>query len=640
MKNIAAFFVTVLVCGPLAAAIFGGEPYETFDQGGVSYIVLGNSLIDDQMTLFGEGVNKQGDTCLASSSDTLTMSSIPVDAVVAKAYLIWTGAVDPAKLTEPTDNMVHLKFAREDGYIYETDIVAGDSAKMLGDTTDPFLFESVQMTAEVPTGCSETEAGTVTTADLAYFTYRVEVTDFFTKILDDNHASENPVMDGQALFGDYTTSGLDCTEDDVYRCPTLMVSNWSLVIIYQSGEIMPKTLYLYPGFSFKKDETADVTLGGLDLPYLPSMHMMMLSSEGDPALLDAHSGFELVTMRDEAEQTFVLLAGDCDPQDDIYNEVWDSRRSGFMFNAEGNKYCTGYDTEFTYGFDIDQWYLDATADEHLANFLPDGTTEMTMHFNFAFDEVLTNLLILSVDKKYANFDIPGDATDWPEGREKTLCSCVKDPEDHNGVCQDRPYYYLIKVQNWGDDTAHDVMVIDNPEACGMIFYVPGSTEMATQFDQDGNGTDWTPIPDGPDGECPLKGDGFKVADTMAPCDINTMTCPDTRLIRFKVQPNNAPKNCVIDNIAYIKEAASEIQYATNTNFKLTSGFRECKPIEECPEPPKSECGGPEEEPVTDSDTITNVDEDIVITDEPATDDTTVPDTDTKKDGGGCALVVF
>lgn len=238
-----------------------------------------------------------------------------------------------------------------------------------------------------------------------------------------------------------------------------------------------------------------------------------------------------------------------------------------------------------------------------------------------------------------NFDIPSEATDWPNGREKHLCSCLKDGTDDHNVCQDRPYYYLIKVQNWGEATAHEVMVLDNVDGCGMIDYIAGSTEMATQFDQNGNGTDWTPVPDGPDGISPLEGEGFKVADTMTPCDQSTMTCADTRLVRFKVMPNGIPKNCVIQNLAYIKEAKSKVKYATNTNVPLNSLFSECKPLADCPEPPKAECGGGEETPVNDNDTIAGADEDVVVADEPTADNTTAPDTDTKKSTGcGCSMV--
>ena len=638
MKNIAAFFVTVLGCGTLAAAIFGGAPYEKWENGGYGYLVLGNSLIADQEKFYGEGTNKQGDTCLESSSDTLTAGGLPIDAVVTKAYLVWTGAV--GNFEEPTDNTVTFSFTREDGYIYENEIVGGESPKMLDDTSAPFLFESVRFYTAAELLCTTSVPGQKVATTLAYFTYRVDVTDFFKKIIDDNHAEIEPVMDGQALLGDYRVGGLDCQQEDQYRCATLMVSNWVLVIIYQSAEVAPKNIYLYPGFSMGQQERKETLLTGLSLPYKSALRMTMVTAEGDPVLMaptppSYHpiNAKEMVFLKGAKQDMWRPITADCDPEDDALSEVWDSRPAFFAYDAEKNGYCTTYGDTYTFGLDIDNWYLDTASDEALATLLPEGGDSVGLALEFGLDEVLTNLLILSVDKKYANFDIPGK-------KEKDICSCRTDDAATSAVCQDRPYYYLIKVQNWGDDTAHDVMVIDDPEACGLIGYVPNSTEMATQFDENGNGTDWTPIFDGPGGECPLKGDGFKVADAMPPCDINTMTCPETRLIRFKVKPSGIPNNCVIQNLAYIKEAASEIKYATNTNVPLTSPFGECKPIEECPEPPKSECGGGEETPANDNDAITGADEDAVITDEPATDDTTAPDTDTKKDGGGCALVVF
>ncbi len=228
-----------------------------------------------------------------------------------------------------------------------------------------------------------------------------------------------------------------------------------------------------------------------------------------------------------------------------------------------------------------------------------------------------------------NFDIPEEATKWREGREKESCTCRTEQAAYDTWCDERPMYYLIKVQNWGDDTAHDVVVIDDLDP--RVDYIPDTTEMATQFDEKGDGTDWTSLPDGANGEIPLAGEGYKVADMMTPCDIGTLTCADTRLLRFKVMPKKLPLNEIIPNQSTIKEATGE--YLTNggpLKLKGTWNSSDCQEHATCPEPPKSECGGGGE---SDVDTMPDVDESVVDKAETEA-DFIMP----KDDGCGCSVV--
>gem|GEM_PF-4865077 len=162
-----------------------------------------------------------------------------------------------------------------------------------------------------------------------------------------------------------------------------------------------------------------------------------------------------------------------------------------------------------------------------------------------------------------NFDIPPEATRWPDGREKHYCATTT---GYDEVCfSESTYYYLIKIQNWGDETAHEVRLVDIPDyGCGE--YELGSAEMATQFDEKGTGIDWQPIPD----TIYNVGDGYLVADTMAPCDRIAKTCVDTRLVRFKVViPSGCPKSSWSnENSAVIKHAADSEGYVVNDGFGL------------------------------------------------------------------------
>ncbi len=560
MKQVLVLLVTSVACGTLAAALFGGEPYEVFDRGDTGYLVMGGSLIDDQMTLLGEGANRQGDTCIESSGYSLNGDMLPLDATVEKAYLIWMGAVDPAKLGEPTDNMVRLSFSRADGYTEGDDIVAGDTARYLGDTSDPFLFESVRFTADVPTGCSGTEAGAMIPAELAYFTYRVDVTDLFARIQQEGRDAglSDGTDDGSLLLGNYAVGGLDCTQDDAYRCPTLMVSNWAVLLVYHSParDLPYENIYLYPGFAFKKDESAEVTLSGLDRPYNNVLRMMMLTAEGDPALMTEENGFESVSVWGKDSNSAVPITDDCDPQDAAFNEVWDSRSSHFEYDTVSGKYCAGYGKEPTFGLDIDHWFLDTANESHLTPLVPEGSTGIDLRFRFATDEILTNLLIISENQYEPCFDINGKD-------ELRNCPCV--PEEPLAVfCAGEPQYILLTIENWGDREAESIYVRAAYDP--LVFdYIPGTTEIATLFDEKGNGTNWQNIIDGPEGSFPLS-----EPNLITNLIYSFVKMPEkavSYLIRFQLLPKEGlPKN----RIGEVRTTISDLEhtYEVNQGFPL------------------------------------------------------------------------
>lgn len=579
MKRSLVFTVATLFCLPLAAALFGDEPYEIFDQGGTDYILFGNTLLEDGKTINGVQEDRQGDTCVTGSSYSLTAGDIPSDAEPLKAYLVWTGAVDPAKLDEPTDHTVHLSFLREDGYAYETDIAAGAAPRYLGDTGDPFAFESVHFTADVLVGCSETAPGTVATAELAYFTYRVDATAFFERILLDNELAGAPLLSGQALAGEYAVIDLDCTDHDIYRCSTLMVSNWALFIVYHSEELLPpKNIYLYPGFAFLKGESVDVHLGGATLTADAPVRMTMLSSEGDPALMTARDGFETVSVLGTEGATVVPITGDCDPADDAFNEVWDSRRSFFALSESGEYCAASGDGAYTFGLDIDRWSLDPATDTRLAEIFSEDGDGIDIRFRFAADEVLTNLLVLSTERPGFDFDIPG-------ADELRDCSCA--PEGtRDTFCEGEPLYALLTVENWGETAAGSVYVqVDYDRS--VFDYVPGSTEIATQFDNAGNGANWRIFLDGPVGAFPLA-----EPDLIANRLDSFLATSDTALsylIRFQLLPKSGlPKNTVGKISALISDTNSS--YRVNHNLPLRLYPGSC--LETCTEKELREwCGG-------------------------------------------------
>ncbi|HOW51021.1 MAG TPA: hypothetical protein PLV42_03130 [bacterium] len=596
MKNMMLFLCAVFLLPVVLIGVegtpLGGEPYASWEEGSSDYFVMFNSLIDDQITLYGETTNRQADTCILESSFVLENAHTPDDAIVAQAYLIWMGAVDPEKFDVATDNAVHLKFSREDGYTYEEDIVAGDTAKMLGDTTDPFLFQSVQFTADITTGCTDTNPGTAATADVAFFTYRIDITPFFQKIFDDNLLAGTFLVDRTVLPGTYTFSGLDCTDNDIYKCNTTMVSNWSILVVYKSEKVNNQKIYLYPGFAYMQGETATANVSGFDLPKNPFLRLTAMTAEGDVALVDPNLPSEFIYIKGENATSTYLLTNDCNPFEEMHYEIYNSNSSLYGWDPDNEQLSCltgGIDGQY-FGIDADTFLLDPKKDVNLQEHLKLDATNLDVTLSVNQDAILSNYLILSVDNRRGPFDIPEEASAWPYGREKKNCSCRNAEDPADVWCEERPMYYLIKVQNWGTNIANNVTVID--DLSPMVDYIPGTTEMATKFDEYGDGTDWAPIPDKPGWVFPLSGDGYKVADMMDICDQATWTCQDTRLLRFKVKPKSGtPKALIISNLAIIKEAESSQEYRTNSNFELKLYKGNCIEKAVCPEPKKSECGG-------------------------------------------------
>ena len=84
--------------------------------------------------------------------------------------------------------------------------------------------------------------------------------------------------------------------------------------------------------------------------------------------------------------------------------------------------------------------------------------------------------LTSDELEVPNFDIPGQ----PELVACTPAATTFDPEDPDAKwCRDREHVFAVKVQNWGDFYAEDVIVrVKLPDE---LEYIPGSTELASEF---------------------------------------------------------------------------------------------------------------------------------------------------------------
>ncbi len=649
MRNMVALFLISVFLVPFSAgalemgpavAVLDGQQLKWTD-GPYGYHVMFKSQLLNLNTAndtAGDMYNPQADACSEQSVYQLGDTHLPYDAVIERAFLVWTAAQPTAKINDLTDNTVRLDFMHENDEALNdgVDVVGREAG--LSDEQD-FEFESFQ----------QSDAN----GSRGFFTHRVDVTDFFKQL--QVAAREEGKPAGSSLYGLYIVSGLECTNDPAYLNVSMMVANWSIILIYTSTQVPSRDIYLYNGVAVYQHVSVPWQLTGFTLPADPKILLTLNTHEGDGGLINPSNSTipeSLQLNGPEGEPVDLqntcnyLTQGNNAGQPFYYTEVFNSISSVYGLDPTEGETCVGpgpgpnaSDGEMIeYAIDMDTFYIDG-ATEPWAGQFPAGTDTLTVTLNANQDSFFTNFLLLAVEGE-ANFDIPEEATTWPDGREKHFCSCQDTDSYDWTVCQDRPYYYLIKVQNWGPRVVHNVVVVD--DLSDYMNYIPGTTEMATQFDENGNGLDWMTIPDGPEDTIPLSGEGYQVADSMAPCDQNTKVCVDTRLVRFKVLLKAGlpkPGGAFIPNLALIKSSENPEGYKTNGGIPLKVGLSiSCPSFEECPEPPKSECGGgdtPDDDALSDDDIITT---DHSVTDTATNDADTTPPKKPADNGCGCSLV--
>ena len=605
--------------------MIGGDPAKSWEDGGQDFFVMFNSNIYDNeelKLLTDDAANPQGDTCLESSSFTLNDFHIPEDAIIEEAYLVWMGAVDPEKLDEPTDNEVHISFtqAADPEVKHEMDVKAGETGKKV--TDDPsFDFEGIKFEDDVYIGCTDSSYGTLeNNFSLGYFTYRVDVTDFFKKIAEKNSEAGHG-EDGE-YYGTYTFSGLDCTDHDAYKCKTTMVSGWSLFFIYRSKNIRPKKIYFYNGLSFVYGKVSTAKVGGFELPLNPTVRVTTMIAEGDPSLTSVANKLpeEGIFLHGEnAGADVYKLNNKCNPITkksetstltyvEVYNSVssivnWDPNAEGddqIQCIKGGDK---SGDIQYNYGMDVDTFLLNSEKGDDailIQDHLEKGNKSMDIQLSVNQDAIFTNFMVLSVDIKGANFDIPDED-------EKYFCAC---PAAENNPVKDyycpelntrREFYYMVKIQNWGEDETGSVTIKDKLDP--QLEYIKGTTEFATSCreatDKDetekGKDTcdDWEVIPDDEGGQFPLT-KGVKVSDKMLKCEKKDgkKVCENKILVRYKVKPKSGiAKNYVFNNTAEIKDSKSDAAYKTNLSYPLKLKPGSCVSDSVCARPTPEMCGG-------------------------------------------------
>ena len=605
------FAYTGTTIGPNVSQLDGKELQ--WEAGSFDYFVMFKSLMGNenrnQCTADGSTGcdlpgNPEPDTCLTQSTFQLTNRHIPEDAYVEAAYLVWSVSVDPNNVH--TDNTATLNFTSDDGTINDTIDVTASRVGMLGTDANPgqqdFTFE----------GIAYESSGAITGG---HYTYRVDITDFFNQI----HAEGRNLgykSDGLSLYGNYTVSGIDCTNDPSYiskvdgytTYSSTVMAGWSIITVYRSTKISAKMVYIYNGFSQYAGQYVDLGISGFEFPDKPIVKMTFAVHEGDPGFAYATGcggllgggacppeGLQVTGQTTPAEST-VIVQNDCNPpkfQDSDgtafnYSETYNSISSIYGWQ-DSVPTCAGGDPNnpnpdtLEYTMDVDTFLLDAETNPIYDEQFKKGDTNLFIRIGANRDVIYTNYMVVSVDTKAPRYDIPMNPA-TPDGREKNFCSC-SEPAD--SICSTAPFYFMIKVQNWGDDISTGVTVQDTLSS--KISYVPGTTEMCKEWKSDNVCKKWIPIEDA-NGNFPLA-TPYKIADMMYYCDQATQVCEDTIMVRFKVKPQeNLAKNEVIENTAIISDDSGK-PYKTNTSIPLRLTLGNCPSPALCENPDLTPCGG-------------------------------------------------
>ncbi len=554
--------------------------------------------------------NPEPDSCLPSSTFQLTNHHVPEDAYVEAAYLVWTSSLDPNNVFN-TDNTATLNYVSNDGQINETINVTAPRIGTAGTDANPgqqdFTFEGIT-----------TESGG--TIYGGYYTYRVDVTDFFSII----HAQGRNLgysSDGLSLYGNYTVSDVECSNDSGYLSQIVGTSGysasvmcgWSLITVYRSTRVKPKMVYIYNGFGRFCKQEVNLGISGFEFPDKPIIKMTMAVHEGDPGLASATGcggllgggacppeGLQVTGQTTPAED-LVVLQNQCNPGKGVdqsgtpfnYSDTYNSISSIYGWD-EDFPTCIGGDPNapdpntLEYTMDVDTFLIDAEAEPLFDNQFKKGDNSMFIKIGANQDCIYPNYMVISLDTKAPRYDIPENSA-TPNGREKHYCSCS---EHADSICATAPFYFTIKVQNWGDDISTNVTVQDTLSS--KISYVPGTTEMCKEWKSDNVCKKWIPIED-VNGAFPLA-NPYKVADMLDYCEESSdldkiKECNETIMIRFKVKPQeNLAKNEVIENTAIINDDSNR-PYKSNTSIPLRLTLGNCPSPAACENPDLTPCGG-------------------------------------------------
>lgn len=580
-KKPAIFIIISMFCSLVFASFgpevskYNGKELKWIDEP-VNYAVMFKSNLDKDYSCLN---NSKG------SIYTLDTSHIPGDAHVERAFLIWTGTVHNDKTALPPDNEVQLNFNSTDDQISLSQTVTGSDYKLTD--ANRFEFSSVR------------DSGFNT----SYYIYRTDVTDFFQSL---HEKGRDPGLeyDGYSIFGDYSVSGLNCFSNKDY--PEATLSDWSVVLIYSSTQIAPNNVHIYDNFQHLRNEYLESELTGFDLNRDPKVKMTFinhLGTLGVPSLPDFNTGERVsegiwvqgdhdswLSLEDECN----IFHGDQNNFETLnYTDIFNSISSVFGWTDResiciGGKPQTPDNKNIEKNIEADTFFMNASTNGSYATHFDLGTKAIKLKYGANVDDVLTDLVIVSTDQKK-----PPNLHYYPE-REHVACTPCAEKGDY--WCEsDLEYTFVIRLKNYGERIAEDIAIKTSiPEG---MEYVKNSTEYSNSMypmnEIDGDkylySNKWTSIPDGKDGEFPLK-DETVVLKELVPDNTNDMVQPHLALfVRYRATLKKGRlKSMVIESGAEIGIKGSSKMH-TNSGIPLRLRFNDSS-LENQKDIDMSQCG--------------------------------------------------
>ncbi len=579
--------------------VFNG-PYDT--------AVLFNSLI--QKPLNGTGGLS---ICLVESSMELTKEMLPDGAKIRYALLIWN-----EQLGEKT-----LKYGYNVPEKIEVSIAATQEST-------PYRFapeiESYTSLSSTSFEFQTAEAAVSTSLEpIVYMTRRIDITADILRYQKENSRA--------SFEGIYTVSRpvSDCVST-TYNSGMYDVSDWAIVLVYEAPALTVQQIYLTPFFSvIHNSTTATPALQVYVRERNEVITLKTVVSEGDVTDFSGSSGNDFKeSLTCTLGETTVSLKDSCHQQ---YADNIDVFNSVSSLYSGGKQRCLSAGSEISFPFfgniESDTFFIWA-ADSEMPAYQP-----LECRFSSGSDMVINSLMITASAATPGSYDVPEDRSPLGSGRELAACTCAGIEAEH---LPSDSFYLVLLVQNWGEKPVKKVTAKVKRFSDGCVNYVPGTAEIATIFNGDGDGTDWKPL----EADAALAaGNPLPVADTLAPCDYKTGMCSDYRMLRFTMQiGGGCPKMYVFRNGFEIADAEHS-GYITNGTRPLTMVFGDdCN--DDMPLDP-AHCFGTAAVEISDTDTV--VYDDGADASEPfdAEDsDAATIDTETKPSTrkNGCALMLL
>lgn len=524
---------------------------------------MGNSLITEKDEKKNKNAFEQ--RCLSESSFYLEDRHV-LGYSFKRAFLVWMGAVDPetVKVGGLVDNKVSLKYEAQ----YSSNVINWDiagPAKKAKKGEKSFEFEYLSGN-EVDLGSLDNLS-----ADVGFFTYRIDVTEFFKKIIKSGMGS---------LLGRYTFSGLDCSESEIYKKNEMMLSSWAIVVIYEPAPSENRNVYIYPNFTtLKKGE------------YKHHFEMDRFQPSEPLKIITAVGGGRNDSSEEEALKLFVntsswsedgeYLDDDCEPDSVIrlsspFNSVSTIITSNFNESESAyweSKECV-VDSE-TAGMDVDVFYSSRIDND----FKYPPVLKGDLNFAAGEDRIFPNFFILShkatvCSKEFLQKEVA-----------LNLCSSHR-----YSICDGESFYLTLKIANfcWIKNYENLAVDISHDEN---VSYIPGTAEISYTTDANLRNNIWEQIKDKENGNIPFD-KGYILVDELLPSD-KTITIR----LKFKHRGNGAGVNFntylhyTDDNkrisIPYIARYFKTLDECADKPVDLCSewcgGCNPCETDLECPE---------------------------------------------------------